>query len=109
MALEVFPLTTAWSAGSVSWDAPWRQPGGDYQVIRGAYTRRGDESDQPARFNVSSAIRAVVNDGASDAGFILMPSRHAAEGTSPSGLPEAFATEVGALTGIKLVVFCASS
>lgn len=109
LALETFPLTTAWSAGSVGWEVPWRLPGGDFDAVRGVHTQAGPagESGDPLRMNVTSAIRAIVNERADDFGLIVMPSRRVAGGPPALGIPEALAGQFESLTGAQLVVFCA--
>lgn len=107
-ALEAFLLETPWEPGAVDWDSPWQRPGGDLDLLRGSYARIGpdDGTGRPVRFNVSPAVRAIVNEERTNAGFILVPSRHVIEGTPASGLSEALATDLESLTGIQLVVFC---
>jgi len=108
-AVELYPVTTAWTSGSVSWGSPWRAAGGDFDPTHVAYTRiaAGDGGGGPIRLNVSMAVRQMINEGAANNGFLLMPALHVGgEGAPAAGFASAVAAALAGTSEIKLVVFC---
>ena len=75
--IQARPVSRAWSAASVSWTTPWSEPGGDVRpVVRGTSRLHPDRSSSlPISFNVSQAVRGIVNDGEGNYGFLLLPDR----------------------------------
>jgi hypothetical protein len=91
-------VARTWSAGSVSWNQPWSNPGGD--VIDRLYVRREVDFDlgaQSVAIDVTRLIKEVLEGNTFSDGFLLtVPPAVGA------GFSTADASRFGELAGARL-------
>jgi hypothetical protein len=81
VTLEAYPVTTAWTRGTVSWDSPWTQPGGDYDPNRRADVRVHPDRDpeRPVWLSVTRHIYAFTEIGERNYGLLIRPPSYVGE------------------------------
>lgn len=94
----------------MGWSVPWSAPGGDisstapYGIVR---VRPDSDEGSVIALNVSDAVRNIVNNGAPNYGFVLMPTRRPTGGELLRlGIPSVLATTLSSVDGVKLVLLC---
>lgn len=100
LRLAVYPVTSEWSAGSVSWSSGWTREGGDFDEEIGARAEvdlRGGSA--VARFDVTAHVKEWLEEGASHDGFLLTAQPEFGEGVSSDDV-----SRLGSLTGARLEV-----
>jgi hypothetical protein len=72
LRLHAYPVTTSWSAGSVSWTTPWTRPGGDFDQDLYASTEidlsRGATT---VGLDLTLLIEEIVEAGRAADGFLI--------------------------------------
>lgn len=96
--VQVNPITTEWTGGSVSWTSPWSRPGGDRDEDH-FRTERVDAGDATFTVDVTSILRAALDGEIEAHGFVLSAPHAAAEGLAAADLGR-----LGSLAAGKLVV-----
>jgi hypothetical protein len=87
LPVRVYPLTTDWSAATVTWDAPWGGAGGDFDdayfdtVVVQAGSREASLS-----LDVTSIVRAIVEGEYGRYGFLITVPSYDGEGFRPTDL-----------------------
>ncbi|MGQ0720532.1 MAG: hypothetical protein ACT4PE_03035 [Candidatus Eiseniibacteriota bacterium] len=98
LRLRVYPVTTVWSAGAVSWTSGWSRAGGDYD----------DEIYVPVEMDLSSGsatveldltplVKEAVEGGAATDGFILTTDPAVASGIAAADVTGFFALSAAAV------------
>jgi hypothetical protein len=96
LRLRVYPVTTAWTAGAVSWNSGWSRAGGDYD----------DEIYVPVEVDLSSGsatveldltplVKETVEGGAVTDGYILTADPAAAVGLADTDVASFLALSAG--------------
>lgn len=93
--VRLHPVTTAWTAGLVTWSAGWSQPGGDFDLDLAADTEIIIGAGGQASFDVTGILQEIEAGYFAD-GFILTVPQEEGIGLNVSDLP-AFAA-VGSAT-----------
>jgi hypothetical protein len=100
LPVRVYPLTTEWTAGTVTWDSPWTTAGGDFDdayfdtVVITTGTRATSLS-----LDVTSIVRAVVEGEYGRYGFLIT-----VPGYDGVGFRAADLATLGTLSGATLEV-----
>ena len=98
MTLRVHPVTTAWTAGAVSWTSGWTRPGGDFDDRLRARAEVSGGSVE-AIFDITVIAKEMLEHGMTNYGFILT-----LEPSEGLGLPEADLEAFESLSGATVEV-----
>jgi hypothetical protein len=98
--VRVYPLTSDWNAGSVTWESPWTASGGD---VEGTYyeTRVVKAGARPMelRLDVSPMVRAMAQGEIGEYGFVVT-----VPGYDGAGFRSADLSTLGTLTAAVLEI-----
>ena len=75
-------ITTPWDPGTVDWDTPWAQPGGDYANEPGAFRHLPAlrYSNNPLWLDVTRQVSSIAQLDRPNYGFIVKPPDEVARG-----------------------------
>ncbi|MGQ0722569.1 MAG: DNRLRE domain-containing protein [Candidatus Eiseniibacteriota bacterium] len=100
LPVRVYLLATEWSAGTVTWDAPWAAPGGDFDDAHyDTVVLASGSREETLRLDVTSLVRAIVEGEYGRYGFLITVPAY--DGT---GFRGADLAALGTLTGATLEV-----
>lgn len=85
-ALEIHPITSAWSIGSVGWNSPWDSAGGDYSrgTLERIRIKPAGQTDDDWEISVTRLVSVQLADTSNANGLILMPPEQEAAGFATS-------------------------
>ena len=90
LMVEVYGVTTGWSAVSVGWETPWAEPGGDFDARSHAAHVGVASEDVLVSVDVTGIVQGWVDGEAENHGLlVLTPSGggHAIGGVSETHAP----------------------
>lgn len=72
LRLQIHPVTTAWTRGSVDWTNGWNRAGGDFEDdLYGRADVRFDQGATHGYFDLTTPLKEIVEMGMEADGFIL--------------------------------------
>ncbi len=87
LELRVYPVTTAWTQGSVAWDIGWENPGGDFDADLYSPARVDLRSRTGTLvFDLTVALKEIVEGGMDDYGFLVSVRPSEADGIAANDL-----------------------
>jgi hypothetical protein len=87
LELRVYPVTTAWTQGSVDWDSGWENPGGDFDADLYSPARVDLRSRTGILvFDLTVALKEIVEGGMDDYGFLVSVRPSEADGIAADDL-----------------------
>jgi hypothetical protein len=83
--LEIHSISTSWTIGSVSWNSPWHDAGGDYAPVPHAvsHLHPGQPEGKEYFIDVTEHLRELQT-GQENHGFIIMPTVENGQGFDAS-------------------------
>jgi hypothetical protein len=98
--VRVYPLTTDWSAGTVTWDSPWVAAGADFDdAYYDTVVLASGSRETTLSVDVTSIVRAIVEGEYGRYGFLITVPAYDGVGFRPADL-----STLGTLTGATLEV-----
>jgi hypothetical protein len=87
LELRVYPVTTAWTQGSVAWDTGWENPGGDFDADLYSPAKVDLRRRTGALvFDLTVALKEIVEGGMDDHGFLVSVRPSEADGIAADDL-----------------------
>jgi hypothetical protein len=87
LELRIYPVTTAWTQGSVAWDTGWENPGGDFEADLYSPARVDLRSRTGTLvFDLTVALKEIVEGGMEDHGFLVSVRPSEADGIEADDL-----------------------
>lgn len=80
MTLRIFPVTTAWSRGSVGWASGWSQEGGDFDPDLHARAEVPATGSDEIVFDITMLAKEILEHGADNLGFLVSMDPKRGEG-----------------------------
>jgi hypothetical protein len=74
VVVDAFPLTAEWDGATVSWDASWSTPGGDYDRVEHAVWIARPGEDSILRFDATEMVAGWASGAIPNNGLVLMTS-----------------------------------
>jgi hypothetical protein len=98
--VRVYPLTTDWSAGTVTWDSPWVVAGADFDdAYYDTVVLASGSRETALSLDVTSIVRAIVEGEYGRYGFLITVPAYDGVGFRAADL-----STLGTLTGATLEV-----